>query len=75
MPYPNCANELRLNCVYFISRPDPMLFAYFCTLEVFELKEGRWTVIGLFQESDQVSVAPFTEITFHLGDFWLDDEQ
>jgi len=45
------------------------------TLEVFELEEGRWTVIGLFRESDRVSVAPFTEITLHLGDFWLDDAQ
>jgi len=45
------------------------------TLEVFKLEEGRWTVIGLFKESDRVKVAPFTETTLNLGDFWLDDAQ
>lgn len=42
------------------------------TLEAFALREGRWTVIGLFQEQDAVSVEPFTEIALELGGLWLE---
>lgn len=42
------------------------------TLEAFALREGCWTVIGLFQEQDVVSVEPFTEIALELGGLWLE---
>lgn len=44
------------------------------TLEVFALHDGRWTVIGLFQEQDSVTVEPFTEIALELGGLWADLE-
>jgi Uma2 family endonuclease len=40
------------------------------TLEAFALHDGRWTVIGLFQEQDCVSVEPFNAITLELGALW-----
>jgi Uma2 family endonuclease len=43
------------------------------TLEAFALDKGRWTLIGSFQEQDQVSVAPFAEITLELGGLWTDE--
>jgi Uma2 family endonuclease len=42
------------------------------TLEAFALRDGRWTVIGLFQEQDAVSVEPFTEIALELGALWTE---
>ncbi len=42
------------------------------TLEAFALWEGRWTVIGLFQERDAVSVEPFTEIALELDGLWME---
>jgi Uma2 family endonuclease len=42
------------------------------TLEAFALHDGRWTVIGLFQEQDAVSVEPFTEIALELGALWIE---
>lgn len=45
------------------------------TLEVFALREERWTVIGLFQEQDAVSVEPFTDIALELGALWTDLEE
>lgn len=45
------------------------------TLEAFALHEGRWTVIGLFQEQDAVSVEPFIEIAQELGALWADLEE
>jgi Uma2 family endonuclease len=45
------------------------------TLEAFALNNGRcWTVIGLFKDQDEVSVAPFTEIKLPLADLWVEDE-
>ncbi|MDS4070150.1 MAG: Uma2 family endonuclease, partial [Candidatus Competibacter sp.] len=44
------------------------------TLEAFALHDGRWTVIGLFQEQDSVTVEPFTEIALELGGLWADLE-
>jgi Uma2 family endonuclease len=43
------------------------------TLEAFALRDGRWTVIGLFQNQDAVRVAPFDEMTLELGALWVDD--
>jgi Uma2 family endonuclease len=40
------------------------------TLEAFALREGRWTVIGQFQEQAIVSVEPFHEIALELGALW-----
>lgn len=40
------------------------------TLEAFALHDGRWTVIGLFQEQDCVSVEPFNAITLEPGALW-----
>lgn len=40
------------------------------TLEAFALREGRWTVIGQFQEQAIVSVEPFQEIGLELGPLW-----
>ena len=42
------------------------------TLEAFALRDGRWTVIGLFQEQDAVSVEPFQEIALELGALWVE---
>ena len=47
------------------------------TLEAFALREGRWTVIGQFQEQEIVSVEPFQEIALELAALWMepaDDE-
>ena len=40
------------------------------TLETFTLREGQWTVIGLFQDQEIVSVEPFQEIGLELGALW-----
>ena len=42
------------------------------TLEAFALREGRWTVIGLFQEQERVSVEPFQDIALELGALWME---
>ena len=42
------------------------------TLEAFALREGRWTVMGLFQEQEAVSVEPFQEIALELGALWME---
>ena len=42
------------------------------TLEAFALREGRWTVIGLFQEQEIVSVEPFQDIALELGALWME---
>jgi len=44
------------------------------TLEAFALHENHWTVIGLFADQDEISVAPFAEITLPLAGLWLPDE-
>jgi Uma2 family endonuclease len=41
------------------------------TLEVPELREGVWTVVGLFQEQDPVTAPPFAEVPFDLNELWL----
>ena len=42
------------------------------TLEAFALREGRWTIIGLFQDQDVVSVEPFQEIALELAALWME---
>ncbi|MCM8595748.1 Uma2 family endonuclease [Accumulibacter sp.] len=42
------------------------------TLEAFALRDGSWTVIGLLQENDLVSVEPFGEVTLELGALWIE---
>ncbi len=44
------------------------------TLEAFELREGCWTVIGLYQDNATVNLAPFKELTLSLGDLWAEVE-
>ena len=43
------------------------------TLEAFVLNQGRWLVIGLFKDQDEISVAPFTEIRLPLSGLWVED--
>ncbi len=45
------------------------------TLEAFALSEGRWTVIGLFQDKDIVQMVPFEEMTLNLEDLWPEVEE
>ncbi|MFZ4699651.1 MAG: Uma2 family endonuclease, partial [Candidatus Methylumidiphilus sp.] len=45
------------------------------TLEAFALSEGRWTVIGLFQDKDIVQMVPFEEMTLNLEDLWAEVEE
>jgi len=40
------------------------------TLEAFELREGRWTLIATLKDDDWVSVAPFDAVEFSLADLW-----
>ena len=44
------------------------------SLEAFAQHEGRWTVIGRFQEQDVVTVEPFQEIALELGGQWAEVE-
>ena len=41
------------------------------TLEVLELREGVWAVVGLFQEEDLVTAPPFAEAPFDLSELWV----
>jgi Uma2 family endonuclease len=45
------------------------------TLEAFALHEGRWTVIGQFQDQAIVSAEPFQEIGLELGALWEPAEE
>ncbi len=45
------------------------------TLEAFALHDGQWTVIGLFKDQDEISVAPFSEITLPLAGLWADNDE
>jgi Uma2 family endonuclease len=56
--------------VPFLWLVDPLAH----TLEAFALHEGRWTVIGLFQEQDAVTVEPFTAVALELGALWAEVE-
>jgi len=41
------------------------------TLDVFRLEAGRWVVIGLHAEKEQVRAEPFQELEIDLGNLWL----
>lgn len=45
------------------------------TLEVFALRQGLWTLIGLFQGQDQVSIEPFADIALDLSALWSEAEE
>ncbi|MCX7109963.1 MAG: Uma2 family endonuclease [Proteobacteria bacterium] len=45
------------------------------TLEAFALSEGRWTVVGLFQDKDIVQTTPFEEMALNLEDLWAEVEE
>jgi len=45
---------------------DPMLK----TLEAYELREGRWSLLVTLKDQDPVRVAPFDAIEFSLADLW-----
>ena len=40
------------------------------TLEVFVLREGRWSLEHVYKEDDEVRAAPFDAISFPLGVLW-----
>jgi len=40
------------------------------TLEAFELREGRWTLIATLKDDDPVSIPPFDAVEFSLADLW-----
>nr|VFK28027.1 MAG: Endonuclease, Uma2 family (restriction endonuclease fold) [Candidatus Kentron sp. MB] len=40
------------------------------TLEVFELREGKWLLWETFEENDTVSAPPFHALRFDLGRLW-----
>lgn len=44
------------------------------TLEVFELRDGRWTLFGTFKDADLVGAPPFSAHTFLLDVLWPDDQ-
>jgi len=45
------------------------------TLEAYALREGFWTVIGLYQEADTVQIAPFEAVVLNLADWWAEVEE
>ena len=40
------------------------------TLEAFELRDGRWLLIAVLKDDDQVAVPPFDAVEFSLVDLW-----
>jgi Uma2 family endonuclease len=40
------------------------------TLEVFELREGFWVLLGTLQDEDPVAMPPFDAVTFSLAELW-----
>lgn len=42
------------------------------TLEAYDLLEGKWRVIGLFQGEDVVQIAPFAALALPLANLWAD---
>lgn len=41
-----------------------------CTLEAFELREGLWTLAGVFKDDDAVAAPPFAVAPFNLAVLW-----
>jgi Uma2 family endonuclease len=42
------------------------------TLEVLRLRDGAWTIVGLWQDSAVVRVEPFEAVELELGRLWAD---
>ena len=42
------------------------------TLEVYQNAGGRWLLLGVFENEDEVEAVPFDAIAFHLGGLWAD---
>ena len=42
------------------------------TLEVYQNAGGRWLLLGVFENEDEVAVVPFDAIAFNLGGLWAD---
>ncbi len=42
------------------------------TLEVYQNAEGRWLLLGVFEDNDEISAPPFDAIAFNLGVLWAD---
>lgn len=42
------------------------------TLEVLQLNDGRWTILGTHEGSDRVRAEPFAEIELELGALWAE---
>ena len=40
------------------------------TLEAYELRDGRWSLVVPLKDGDRVRIAPFDAIKFSLGDLW-----
>jgi Uma2 family endonuclease len=45
---------------------DPLLK----TLEAYELREGRWSLLTTLKDDDRVRLAPFDAVEFSLADLW-----
>ena len=43
-------------------------------LEVFELRDGKWLLVGTFHDDAQVAAPPFAELTFDLSLLWPFDK-
>ena len=52
--------------VSFLWLIDPALR----TLEVFVLREGRWSLEHVYQQDDEVRAVPFDAMAFPLADLW-----
>jgi Uma2 family endonuclease len=44
------------------------------TLEVFALRDGSWTVVGMFKDNDIVQIPPFEALALNLVDLWVEAE-
>lgn len=44
------------------------------TLEAFVLREGCWTIIGMYQDNATVNIAPFEALALNLSDLWAEVE-
>jgi Uma2 family endonuclease len=42
------------------------------TLDVFRLESGRWVVLGVYAEDDNVRAEPFQEVEIALASLWLE---
>jgi Uma2 family endonuclease len=42
------------------------------TLEVFEIRDARWTLHAAFKGNERISAPPFQEVSITLSDLWVD---